>query len=488
MGGLPRRNTVVASSREKGPTVALDAGDGLAPPPPLDRPVRPGAPMPAVRPPPSAEVVEQRRIKAALIAGAYAAGGIDGMALGANDWTLGAPWVLETVKQHGLPILAANLTCGGSKPFPGGKVVDVGGRRIGVVGVTAGAPEGCEVGDPVDALRGAVTELGTVDFTVALTPLPPDVLAKVGAAGLPIHVLLPTGGRSGTAVPYGNTTAFEAGTRGKEMGVMTLTFTPGATAWKLGGQEGQVAERLERTEQRLTDVRKRKAATTDPEAIERLAAQEAAYAQQLTRDREILASMEAAPAGNILSYRQIQLGTDVADHAATAALVAAAKTSLEASEGRADPMIVPHRMPAGSAFAGSDTCATCHRAEHAQWAGTGHSHAYSTLNVAKRTQDPECWSCHVTAANQPGGPTEPANVGPFRDVQCETCHGPGAAHVTEPQKANIVRSPDPATCTTCHDGDRDGGRFDPARYWPQIVHGPTGATRPAASGAGSGAP
>jgi 2-oxoglutarate ferredoxin oxidoreductase subunit alpha len=50
-------------------------------------------------------------------------------------------------------------------------VVSVAGRRVGLIGLTAGTPEGCTVTDPVAAAQRALTELGPVDITVVLAPI-----------------------------------------------------------------------------------------------------------------------------------------------------------------------------------------------------------------------------------------------------------------------------------------------------------------------------
>ena len=95
-----------------------------------------------------------------------------------------------------------------------------------------------------------------------------------------------------------------------------------------------------------------------------------------------------------------------------------------------------------------------------------------TLVVAKRAADEACWSCHATGANQPGGPALASAVGPFRDVQCEACHGPAAAHVADPAANHPIRSPTAETCTQCHDGERDQGRFELETYLRQVRHVP----------------
>ncbi len=86
--------------------------------------------------------LEQRRIKAELIARSWALGGIDAVALGEADWGLGAEFVRSLVAETDLPVLAANLSCDG-KDFPGSKVVRSPAGRVGLVGVTVGPVDGC---------------------------------------------------------------------------------------------------------------------------------------------------------------------------------------------------------------------------------------------------------------------------------------------------------------------------------------------------------
>ena len=85
----------------------------------------------------------------------------------------------------------------------------------------------------------------------------------------------------------------------------------------------------------------------------------------------------------------------------------------------------PTAQPAQAGYVGSDTCATCHDAEHQSLTGTKHAQA----------KDPR------TPAAKHG---------------CESCHGPGQAHVDDDAKGHIKRfkamKPEEVndTCLTCH--------------------------------------
>jgi DnaJ-class molecular chaperone len=87
----------------------------------------------------------------------------------------------------------------------------------------------------------------------------------------------------------------------------------------------------------------------------------------------------------------------------------------------------------------------------------------------RRHFDLDCWSCHVTGANLKGGPSGPYDVGPMRNVQCESCHGAGRQHVADP-KVDMVRVPSEEHCKSCHSDEQTEGRFEYNSYLPRVDH------------------
>jgi nitrate/TMAO reductase-like tetraheme cytochrome c subunit len=64
-----------------------------------------------------------------------------------------------------------------------------------------------------------------------------------------------------------------------------------------------------------------------------------------------------------------------------------------------------------------------------------------------------CGTCHTTGYSKEGHQDNlPGLVGTwaFPGITCEECHGPGAAHVATPSKANIKVDRSPAACGKCH--------------------------------------
>lgn len=85
------------------------------------------------------------------------------------------------------------------------------------------------------------------------------------------------------------------------------------------------------------------------------------------------------------------------------------------------------------------TCGNCHSGKQAQWEGTAHSHAWETL-ASSGAAATLCEGCHSVSSlgNVSTGPNAgyAATQSPrYQDVQCESCHGPGLNHVTNPDIA-----------------------------------------------------
>src|SRR5262249_38903295 len=80
------------------------------------------------------------------------------------------------------------------------------------------------------------------------------------------------------------------------------------------------------------------------------------------------------------------------------------------------------------------TCGNCHVGHQTDWKATAHASAYKTLaDLPAGVAQPTCYNCHTVNDN---GNKTTGNVGykavkdsAYFDVQCESCHGPGYAHV-----------------------------------------------------------
>jgi predicted CXXCH cytochrome family protein len=108
-------------------------------------------------------------------------------------------------------------------------------------------------------------------------------------------------------------------------------------------------------------------------------------------------------------------------------------------------------------------CGNCHIGKQKQWQETAHASAWSTLQASDAVQ-PVCQECHSVSSL--GNLVTQKDVGwvatqnaRYQDVQCESCHGPGLTHVTNPDAvgtkplaalavgADLTRG-----CGQCHSG------------------------------------
>ncbi len=130
---------------------------------------------------------------------------------------------------------------------------------------------------------------------------------------------------------------------------------------------------------------------------------------------------------------------------------------------------------AKNTYIGSKACQECHRKEFNQWAHTSHAVAFNTLRYVGREFYPECVSCHVTgfgyeSGYQIGNPKREH----LAEVGCETCHGPGKAHVHNPITENIRGKVEEKICANCHMPDHSPG-FDliVQQLIPEVNHSRT---------------
>ena len=107
-------------------------------------------------------------------------------------------------------------------------------------------------------------------------------------------------------------------------------------------------------------------------------------------------------------------------------------------------------------------CGNCHVDHQGKWDETAHSRAWATLQNSGRAQA-SCEGCH--SVNDRGNTVETSEVGytsthdpRYRDVQCESCHGPGLTHVQTPDAstpplATLAVGADLSSgCGECHSG------------------------------------
>jgi hypothetical protein len=180
-------------------------------------------------------------------------------------------------------------------------------------------------------------------------------------------------------------------------------------------------------------------------------------------------------------------------------LVAVAAIGLGATAGARLGPASPAKDPK---YIGADKCKNCHSSDESgnqyhKWETGPHAKAYATLasdeakaaGKEKGVDDPQtadqCLKCHVTAF---GVADDMIKKGFNKEegVQCESCHGPGEAHMKArfmaasqgdagdgPQTVGPgeIKRPDAATCTTCHNDESPSYKgFCYKHFWEKIEH------------------
>ncbi|MDX1492572.1 MAG: cytochrome c3 family protein [Longimicrobiales bacterium] len=125
-------------------------------------------------------------------------------------------------------------------------------------------------------------------------------------------------------------------------------------------------------------------------------------------------------------------------------------------------------------------CGNCHVGTQGEWEETAHADAWNGLQDSGHAQA-FCEGCHTV--NELGNiVTEVSGHSAtgeerYYDVQCESCHGPGLAHVVDPQDATVPLAPMEVGldltqgCAECHQGNHHPF----AEEWTASAHGTVNA-------------
>lgn len=100
-------------------------------------------------------------------------------------------------------------------------------------------------------------------------------------------------------------------------------------------------------------------------------------------------------------------------------------------------------------YVGSAICSMCHSTVHQQWTNTAHANAYQTLKNIRMNNNPGCVGCHTVGFNSGGYVSETATP-QLLGVQCENCHGPAGAHLTNPFAVRPIITQSSMMCGGCH--------------------------------------
>jgi len=404
MGGLARRAGLILERRKSGPSVLLlDSGDFFF----RDQTLQ------------QFELAQATR-KAEILAQAAKIMGYSLVVPGESDLALGLTKYRELVKMAGMHPICANLKVGNELAFPATAMCEVGGLRVGFLGllsVQRPLPQDqgktLLVDNVVECCKAAVRSLsGKVDVIIALTHQGADLDRSMCRLVPGIDLII--GGHSretlGSGTIIEKTAVYQAGYQGKYMGHVEL-----------------------------------KPARRDPGASKAL----------------------RTPAERVIS-EAIPVDLSIKEDPKTAALVAGYNkwvTDEARKVSQASPQ--PTREDTSDVYWGATLCGQCHPKHDEFWKGTLHAHAFETLKKKNKTQDVECLACHTTGFAKTRNRPETKSITDVtgrESVQCESCHAPGSRHNTPEIR---TRASLKATCVSCHDA-KNSPKFDFETWLPRV--------------------
>jgi hypothetical protein len=255
-----------------------------------------------------------------------------------------------------------------------------------------------------------------------------------------------------------------SGERGKWLVSMAVDVAPGANGVANRGAIEDARRSIKDIENRIAEYQK-------------AAADQQATIDRLKRRKEKLEAELALvdTAGrHALAYTLIPIDVALPEENATLAAFNAFKDQLRVVNAGVPPV-----SPGEMTYAGTAACKTCHPAEHAQWKTTGHARAWETMVKTRQTGNLDCVVCHTTGFDRPGGPRTIAGLETYVDVGCESCHGPGSAHVKEPKIAlDHGKKVPERVCAECHRAQADQKPFNFEERLPLVVHSRVAHSKP----------
>ena len=284
---------------------------------------------------PAATAAETER-QANLLAAGMASGGIDALTPGEGDLAIGVPLLKKVTAAFKLPVVSANLYGrDGQRLFATDRLIDAGGTRIGIFGVSAPPTaadanrwraDGIVARDPADAAREAAESLRArgAELVVALVHagLPAENRRLVAAlTGVDWAVLGHSALILESPEPIGGARLLEAEAEGKNLGRLDLHLVGGARTFVDRGERAEIASILADHRRQLHDD-DHTLGELDPATAE-------AYYQQRRRDlgaaiaREtaLLARLPTEISGSWFENRIIPLDRNVPDDPGVAALI-----------------------------------------------------------------------------------------------------------------------------------------------------------------------
>ncbi|MEW6775301.1 MAG: UshA-like (seleno)protein [Bdellovibrionota bacterium] len=387
---------------------------------------------------------DQKTQKAKLIVQALGEMKLAAYSVGGNDLAGGWEVLRSILADAKFPVLSANLYDAktGSPLFQPWAVVETGGIRLGITATSDAGdgvqiPEGIQIRPAAESVAAILPELrAKSDKVVVLYRGAVQERIKIARmdgvdilAGFPDHA-------GGHARAEGNAILAATSGRGESVGFLSFLLD--------GGKKGYVREDEERAARIEAELAGEKAAEARKNGNEKAAAVQEAKA------RDYRVRLEEMSSKIPFEIRFIDVSEETPQDSGVHLLVDHFRRQQEQAAtllyGESRDLYTREE----GRFAGAESCRTCHLPQYDNWLNTRHAHAFDTLAKTHQTSDQECLSCHTTGYLNDGGFQGAYAPLLFRNVQCESCHGPAATHVRTPREVKPPRKVNPVTCIKCH--------------------------------------
>lgn len=426
----------------------------------------------------------QAEERAALLQKRFAALG-DRLGSGVGPTDLSSPAAAAALGRFALPRTLANVDAASRDALgaAGHRIVEVAGGKVGITTVVDPAAPGADalpglepikqrLEEELSAMRAAGADLVIVQFHA----MRPTVEATVkDSPGIDVAVVDLVEGSDRTRLgeppaKVGDTWLVIPGEQAQTITHLRLTIDRGSiakglprpTTWEVVPTKAAQEEELARVEERLAKFKDDPSA--DPSFLRNLEGERDRLKASLTGDAA------AGPATAVFDQVKVTCKLPSDDQAA-AALKAYDAWVAEQNKARFAGVTAPEPADGEPRYVGMEECETCHDEAYEFWTTTRHAGAYKTLVDDNKQYDLSCVGCHVTGFRKPGG-SEVVENHDLQSVQCEQCHGPGSAHVEEPElngKANaIVRNSPVEVCHECHTPEHSD-TFDYKAYMRDVL-------------------
>lgn len=393
--------------------------------------------------------------------------GLKATTFGPYDSAMGKPWRDAALKRFNI-----NSVGRGESPS---SVIDVQSVPVGVIGLTASNQKQVKLAS--QELRNEVASLRRqgVKAVIVLSQSSRNIVkaALADIDGVDVVILGDSPGeipaapeRTGDTGPW----LVASGMHGQYLGVIEffgLNHLQPNMSFQIDDRQSQTDSRVRLLDARIEVLKKELLGLTDQQRKEFLSNR--LNMAELEKRELLMDSSSSLLEFAHFTTRSIPVEKNIVPevkiHDALVKYEAALPTVMAACEANLKCPQAPQNKPH---YVGVNQCKLCHMEAFKMWEkatvvlegkdeqgrkkirNVGHSVAWATLENANKVRDRTCIGCHSVGFMEPGGYCKFDDIGTFKNVQCESCHGPGSDHVASPNKKNISRDVPESSCRKCH--------------------------------------